>query len=88
MDGDAVMAGVQLFAGTFPPKNWEFCQGQVLPISENAALFSLLGNQYGGDGITTFGLPNLAPVATAGPGQPPMNYIICVSGTYPARHDQ
>jgi len=43
----------------FPPKGWALCNGQVLPINQNAALFSLLGTTYGGDGVTTFALPNL-----------------------------
>ncbi len=43
----------------FPPRGWAFCEGQLLPIAQNTALFSLLGTQYGGDGITTFALPDL-----------------------------
>ena len=50
---------VRLFAGTFAPRNWAFCDGSVLQISSNTALFSLLGDLYGGDGRTTFGLPDL-----------------------------
>jgi microcystin-dependent protein len=85
---DALLAEIKLFAGNFPPANWEFCQGQVLPINANEALFSLLGTQYGGDGITTFNLPNLAPLTPVGDDLPPINYIICVQGIYPQRHDQ
>jgi len=48
-----------MFAGNFAPENWAFCDGQLLPISQNAALFSLLGTTYGGDGRSTFGLPDL-----------------------------
>jgi microcystin-dependent protein len=48
-----------LFSFDFPPKNWAPCQGQLLPISQFQALFSLLGTTYGGDGRTTFGLPDL-----------------------------
>ena len=48
-----------LFAGNFAPRNFAFCNGQLLQISQNTALFSLLGTTYGGDGRTTFGLPNL-----------------------------
>lgn len=47
-----------MFAGNFAPNGWALCNGQLLPISQNAALFSILGTTYGGDGITTFGLPN------------------------------
>ncbi|HEY2755744.1 MAG TPA: tail fiber protein [Pseudolabrys sp.] len=50
---------IQLYGFNFAPKGWAFCAGQVLPISQNAALFSLLGVNYGGDGVRTFGLPNL-----------------------------
>ncbi|MDQ5770067.1 phage tail protein [Thiothrix subterranea] len=50
---------IMLFAGNFAPRGWAFCNGQVLPISQNTALFSLLGTTYGGDGKTTFALPDL-----------------------------
>ena len=53
------MGTIQLFAFPFPPKNWAFCNGQLLGISQNQALFSLLGTTYGGDGRQTFALPNL-----------------------------
>jgi len=48
-----------MFAGNFAPRDWAFCAGQLLPISQNTALFSLLGTTYGGDGRTTFALPDL-----------------------------
>ncbi len=50
---------INLFAGNFAPRNYAFCNGQLLPISQNTALFSILGTTYGGDGRTTLGLPNL-----------------------------
>jgi microcystin-dependent protein len=50
---------VRLFAFTFPPKGWAVCNGQLLAINSNAALFSILGTTYGGNGVTTFALPNL-----------------------------
>ncbi|TPW77674.1 phage tail protein [Schumannella soli] len=50
---------ISLFAGTFAPKNWAFCNGQLLPINSNQALFALLGTTYGGNGYQTFGLPDL-----------------------------
>ena len=53
------LAQIVLFAGNFAPRGWAFCQGQLLPISQNSALFSLLGTTYGGDGRTTFALPDL-----------------------------
>src|SRR3982750_4534737 len=48
-----------MFAGNFAPEGWMFCEGQLLPISENETLFQLIGTTYGGDGQSTFGLPNL-----------------------------
>ena len=50
---------IKMFAGNFAPRSWSFCSGQLLAISQNDALFSLLGTTYGGDGRTTFGLPDL-----------------------------
>lgn len=50
---------IRMFGGTFAPRNWAFCNGQLLAISSNTALFSILGTTYGGDGRTTFGLPDL-----------------------------
>lgn len=56
---DPFIAQITLFAGNFAPRGWAFCEGQLLPISQNTALFSILGTVYGGDGRTTFGLPDL-----------------------------
>jgi microcystin-dependent protein len=53
------LAEIRIFAGNFAPVNWATCDGQLMPISQNNALFSLIGTMYGGDGITTFGLPNM-----------------------------
>jgi microcystin-dependent protein len=50
---------VKIISWNFPPKGWAFCNGQLLPINQNQALFSILGTTYGGDGRVTFGLPNL-----------------------------
>ena len=64
-----------MFGGNFAPRGWAFCDGQLLQISQNSALFSLLGTMYGGDGRTTFGLPDLrgrSPIhAGTGPGLSP-----------------
>jgi microcystin-dependent protein len=60
---------IRCFSFAFPPKGWALCDGQLLPINQNAALFSLLGTQYGGNGTTTFALPNLegrSPVHAGG----------------------
>ncbi|MFT6096239.1 MAG: microcystin-dependent protein [Nonlabens sp.] len=56
---DAFLAEVRMFAGNFAPRGWAKCEGQLLPISQNTALFSLLGTIYGGDGRSTFALPDL-----------------------------
>jgi len=50
---------IRMFGGSFPPSGWLFCEGQLVPISENDALFTLIGTTYGGDGQTTFALPDL-----------------------------
>src|SRR3982751_5437832 len=50
---------IRMFAGTYPPAGWMFCEGQSLPISENETLFQLIGTTYGGDGQSTFALPDL-----------------------------
>jgi|SRR5215510_14406839 len=50
---------IKIISWNFPPKGWTFCNGQLLPINQNQALFSILGTTYGGNGQTTFGLPNL-----------------------------
>src|SRR6195256_5525495 len=66
------VAEIRIFAGNFAPNGWAVCDGQLLPISQNTALFSLLGTQYGGDGKSTFALPDLrgrVPIhAGQGPG--------------------
>ncbi len=50
---------IRMFAGNFPPRDWAFCDGRIMPIAQYTALFSLLGTNFGGDGKRTFGLPNL-----------------------------
>jgi microcystin-dependent protein len=55
---DPYIGEIRLFAGNFAPKGWALCNGQLLPIAQNTALFSILGITYGGDGRTTFALPN------------------------------
>jgi microcystin-dependent protein len=63
------VAEIKMFAGNFAPTGWAQCNGQLLPISQNTALFSLLGTFYGGDGKSTFALPNLQDSAPLGAGQ-------------------
>jgi len=68
---DNFVAEIRLFAGNFAPRGWAVCNGQVLPISQNTALFSLLGTTYGGDGRSTFALPNLQGSFPLGAGNGP-----------------
>lgn len=65
------LAEIRIFPFNFPPKGWAFCDGQILPLSQNTALFSLLGTTYGGDGKSNFALPNLQGNAPMHPGQGP-----------------
>lgn len=65
------LAEIRIFTGNFAPKGWALCDGQLLPISQNTALFSLLGTTYGGDGKSNFALPNLQGSAPLQAGQGP-----------------
>src|SRR3954469_2171839 len=66
---DQFVAEIRIFPFNFPPTGWAFCDGQLMPISQNTALFSLLGTTYGGDGKSTFALPDLQGNAPMQPGQ-------------------
>lgn len=66
---DPFVAEIRIFPFNFAPKGWAFCDGQLLPLSQNTALFSLLGTTYGGDGKSTFALPDLQGNAAMHPGQ-------------------
>jgi len=68
---DPFVAEIRIFAFNFAPKGWAFCDGQILPLSQNTALFSLLGTTYGGDGKSNFALPDLQGNAPMHPGQGP-----------------
>lgn len=74
---DEYIGIVKMFAGNFAPKGWLFCQGQILPIAQYTAVFSLLGTTYGGNGTTTFALPDLRSRVPVGTGQGPglSNYV-------------
>ena len=74
---------VRMFGGNFAPRGHAFCEGQLLPISSNTALFSLLGTTYGGDGRTTFALPDLRELEKSLKG---VRYIIALEGLYPSRN--
>jgi len=80
MDEYSICLGqILLFGGTFAPRNCAFCEGQLLSISHHQALFSILGNIYGGDGRTTFALPKMENPADGG------KYLIAINGSFPRR---
>lgn len=89
---DALLAEVRLFAGNFAPRGWAACDGQLLPIASHDAVFSLMGTMYGGDGRTTFGLPNLKAAQEklkpdkAGKDAATPRYVVAMAGLYPSRH--
>ncbi len=66
---DPFVAEIRIFPFNFAPKGWAFCNGQILPLSQNTALFSLLGTTYGGDGKSNFALPDLQGCTVMHPGQ-------------------
>lgn len=68
---EPLLGMIIIFAGNFPPRGWAFCNGQILSIAQNTALFSILGTTYGGNGQTTFALPDLRGRAPIGWGQGP-----------------
>jgi microcystin-dependent protein len=84
---DPFLGSLWLVAFNFVPPGWAPCQGQLLPISQNTALFSLLGTNYGGDGVSTFGLPNMtgAKAMTDANGNA-LQWIIAIQGVYPSRN--
>jgi microcystin-dependent protein len=68
---EPTLGEIRMFAGNFNPISWALCEGQLLPINSNQSLYSLLGTTYGGDGITTFGLPDLRGRMAISAGQGP-----------------
>ena len=68
---EGTIGEVRMFAGNFAPRTWSFCNGQVMSIAQNTALFSILGTTYGGNGQTTFNLPDLRSRCAVGTGQGP-----------------
>ena len=76
---DPFLAEVRMFGGDLAPNGWAQCNGQLMPVSQNAALFSRLGTVYGGDGKTTFALPNLQASV------PTVNCFIAMRGIFPSR---
>lgn len=82
---EGTIGEVRVFAGQFAPRGWSFCDGSTLPIADNEALYSILGNQYGGNGQTNFQLPNLAPLFESDGDKTPLRYVICKEGYYPTQ---
>nr|WP_213959135.1 tail fiber protein [Variovorax sp. dw_954] len=78
---DPLLGSIQLFAFNYAPINWALCDGSLIQIGHNTALYSLLGPTYGGDGMSTFALPNLKGKEPV----PGSVYCICVAGAYPSR---
>jgi microcystin-dependent protein len=76
---NAFLGTMYLFAGNYAPEGFALCNGQLLQISSNQALFSVFGATYGGDGMKTFGLPNMTSPL------PGACYIIATNGIYPSR---
>lgn len=72
---EGTIGEIRMFAGTFSPRTWAFCNGQLMPIAQNTALFSILGTTYGGNGQTTFALPDLRGRMPIGAGQSPYSFI-------------
>jgi len=71
MGQEGFIGEIRMFAGNFAPRSWAICQGQLMPIAENTALFSIIGTIYGGDGRTTFALPDLRGRGPISPGTGP-----------------
>lgn len=83
---DPLIGEIRMFAGSFEPRGWARCDGRLLSISRHSALFSVVGTAYGGDGMTTFALPDLRERVPASrhAGTAP-SFIIALEGDFPAR---
>lgn len=68
---EGMIGEIKMFAGNYSPRFWAFCEGQLVSVNSNTALFSILGTVYGGDGRTTFGLPDLRGRSPISPGAGP-----------------
>jgi microcystin-dependent protein len=78
---EPLLGEIRMFAGNFAPRGWAMCDGRLLSISQNSTLFSVLGTAYGGDGMTTFALPDLRGRVP----QTPVSFIIALEGSFPPR---
>ena len=79
----ALIGEIKLFAGRYAPRGWKHCNGEMLNVWNYMALYGILGEEYGGDGMDMFALPNIAPVPDVD-GRGESIYIICTEGEYPA----
>ena len=75
---------VRAFSFSYEPQGWAACDGRLLPISQNQALFSLVGTTYGGDGMSTFALPKIQGLEASDGAS--LNYFIAIEGLYPPRN--
>lgn len=85
---EPIIGQIQLFPFGYAPMGWMLCNGTTLQVNQNQALFSLIAFTYGGNGSTTFAIPNLLnaiPYANSNPNNPMMAYYIAVEGLYPQR---
>jgi microcystin-dependent protein len=80
MDKSEIVGTIKLFAGSFCPDGYLYCDGQIVSITSNLVLYNIIGTRYGGDGKTTFALPKLNTY----PDNTGVKYIICASGLYPS----
>ena len=80
MDKLEIVGTIKLFAGSFCPNGYLYCDGQIIPITSNLILYNIIGTRYGGDGKKNFALPKLNTDAD----NTGVKYIICVSGIYPS----
>lgn len=81
-----LLGQIAIFPWNWAPKHWAKCDGQLISISQNSALFSLIGTEFGGDGQVTFALPKMPPIKTANADGGDLAYYIVVDGIYPSRN--
>ena len=77
-----LLGEIIMFCGNFAPVGWAICEGQILPIAQNTALFTILGTTFGGNGTTTFALPDFRDKSTVRG----VTFIIALQGVYPSRN--
>jgi len=82
---EPILGEIRAFGFTFAPVGWAQCDGQLMQITQNTALFSLLGTTYGGDGRTTFALPNLTKSGIPAGADATVHYYIALRGVFPSR---